>query len=245
VKIFIKWLAFSGLVLILGYLLRQNLTINQVVCLINEQPLDAQNAVCRQLQQLRGSPLLFRDFEHDSQTAGFLYLHNSKEAFDLQKVTKSLTGQITFFLTDQPPLFRIEQGSTLYLVTASGFLRENNAELKVPLVSDPDQFYQDRLEQINFFLISFLQQLPDQRSQIEQIRLISPQRIELVTAHFPIIIVELAQEPQQLARRFKLILTKLKPNEIDLNLQEIDLRFNLPVLRTYQSSESAQVLIDS
>jgi hypothetical protein len=37
----------------------------------------------------------------------------------------------------------------------------------------------------------------------------------------------------------------LKPNEIDLNLQEIDLRFNLPVLRTYQSSESAQVLIDS
>jgi hypothetical protein len=46
------------------------------------------------------------------------------------------------------------------------------------------------------------------------------------------------------ARRLRLILEKLEPNQIDVALQEIDLRFELPALRTYQSSDSTQVLID-
>ena len=75
--------------------------------------------------------------------------------------------------------------------------------------------------------------------------MVSSQRIELQASGFPIMIVELSQEPHQVARRLKLILQKLVPTQIDLALQEIDLRFELPVLRTYQSSDSGQVLIDS
>ena len=67
------------------------------------------------------------------------------------------------------------------------------------------------------------------------------------------VLVELRQEPAQAARRLEIVLRQAEPESIDLALQELDLRFELPVFRTYdsegqdpiESSDSAQVLIDS
>ena len=243
-KKIIKIVSFIVLVVVIIFLLIRNLTVREIHCFLNDQAIDDQ-VVCQQLQQLKGSRLLFRNFQRESVMTSLLYIEETKESFDLVRVKLFLTGEVNFFLSDQPPLYRIEQHQELYLVTVSGFFRENNPQLALPLILDSQQIYQQQPEQVHHFLAQFLQQLPDHREKITQITLISPQRFELKVSNFPMIIIELTQEPQQLARRFKLILEKLKPAEIDLSLVEIDLRFELPVMRTYKSSDSSQVLIDS
>ncbi|MFH2118586.1 MAG: cell division protein FtsQ/DivIB [Candidatus Paceibacterota bacterium] len=244
-KIFFKGLIIAGLILGLGFLLIQKLSVKQVRCFLNNQEIGTEQRICQQLQQLTGTPLLFRDFQHDSKVASLLYIQETKEVFVLERIEKSLIGEVTIFLSNQPPLYRIEQSSAIYLVTAGGHFQENNNQLSVPLVIDANGIYQQDPEKMHYFLTEFLKQLDGQLERIKKITLVSPQRIELQASDFPIMIVELSQEPQQVARRLKLLLQKLVPAQIDVALQEIDLRFELPVLRTYQSSDSGQVLIDS
>ncbi|MCC6711488.1 MAG: hypothetical protein IT416_04030, partial [Candidatus Pacebacteria bacterium] len=57
--------------------------------------------------------------------------------------------------------------------------------------------------------------------------------------------IDPAQDPIIQAKKFQIIYHQLSPKEIDILIQEIDLRFELPVLKTYESSNSAELLIDS
>ncbi|OGJ38626.1 MAG: hypothetical protein A2383_00075 [Candidatus Pacebacteria bacterium RIFOXYB1_FULL_39_46] len=244
-KIFFKGLIIVGLSLAFVFFLMQKSTIRQVRCFFNNQEVGTEIAVCQQLQQLKGTSLFFRDFQRDEKVASLLFIQETKEIFVLESVEKLLTGEVIIFLSNRPPLYRIKQEAGVYLVTAGGYLQEDNQQLSVPLVLDPNRIYQQEPERIHYFLTEFLKQLEEQLKELRQITLVSSQRIELQASGFPIMIVELSQEPHQVARRLKLILQKLVPTQIDLALQEIDLRFELPVLRTYQSSDSGQVLIDS
>lgn len=237
----ISLLSIVGAVAVLYF----GFTIRQVECLLNNHQLSSQATVCAQLQQLVGSRLFFRDFYQDKQIAGLLYVDETKESYDIQTVAKSLAGRVTFTLTDRPPLYRIERAGHLVLITAAGGIRENNDQLTVPLVTDSQTLYKDQPEIVHHFLAAFLEQLGEERTKVANINLVSENRLEITVPGFPTVLTELGQNPQQAAQRLGVIIRQLRPDEIDLALQELDLRFELPVLRTYQSSESAQVLIDS
>lgn len=254
-KIFWPVLVAGGIVAV-GALLSQLLVVRRVDCWLADHELSPDFPVCAQLRQLVGSRLLLRDFQRDKTTAELLLINETKEAFDINRVTKSLNGTVTFYLTDQPPLYRLQAGEELVLVTARGERREDNPALAVPLVTDQAGLINEQPSRQDF-LIAFLRQLGEKRTEIKQISLISPTRIELTIANFPTVLLVWQQDPELAARQLQIILSKLKPNEIDLALEELDLRFALPVLRTNSSddllistesaeaSDSAQTLIDS
>ena len=181
--------------------------------------------------------LLFRDFYQDKELTELLFVAENKEIYDIQSLTKSLTGTVELVLTDRPPVYRIQLGDQLKLVAASGGLRENNDQLEVPVVIDDHGLYDQTVHQ---FLASLLTAL-GKNQPVHTIRLINQERIELEVSGFPTAIVELRQDPQQTASRLTTVLAELRPASIDVALVELDLRFELPVLRTYRTQE----LIDS
>jgi hypothetical protein len=208
--------------------------IRQVDCLLDSQPMDKQFGVCAQLQRLLGSRLLLRDFYHDQMTTELLYLTELKESFDLVSLQKSLIGTITFSLSAKPPLYRLERVGQTVLVTESGSLRENNDQITAPLVVDSTGLY-DSESTSHLFLAQFLVNLGEQRTKISRIELKAIDRIEVEIPSFPLILLELAQDPRLTAARLVVILKELTPREIDLSIRELDLRFDLPVLRTNSS----------
>jgi hypothetical protein len=218
------------------------LSIREVSCLVEGRSPAESHQVCEQLQELKGSRLLFRDFYQDSQTAKLLFVPTTKEAYDLERVNKSLAGVLELVLNDRPPLYRLEKEEQILMVTKAGGFRENNEQLEIPLVEDLADIYQEPTT--HQFLASFLQNLGEERQQISKITLVNFQRIKVRVPGFPQILLELNQDPQQAAKRLAIILKRLDPQQLDLALQEIDLRFELPVLRTYESSSASQILID-
>ena len=78
-------------------------TIRQVHCFLNDQAVNADFPVCRQLQTLIGSRLMFRDFSQDQAVSSLLYEPSTKKAYTLIRSEKSLIGTVTFYVSDQPP----------------------------------------------------------------------------------------------------------------------------------------------
>lgn len=228
--------------LLLGLMAGYGLRIRQVNCRLENQPPFSESQVCQQLQQLIGTRILFRDFYQDEQLAQLLFVTDTKEIYDIAELSKSLAGTVDLVLTDRPPVYRLERDGQLQLVTASGSFRENNDQLVVTQIINDQDIYD---EAVHSFLAQLLTALGDNSQTVHTIRLISQERFELEINGFPTIIVELKQDPQQVASRLTTVLTELDPAEVDLALQELDLRFELPVLRTYDSSQVDQELIDS
>lgn len=233
-----------GVVMGLAALIIQLITIRQVRCFLGDHEVSADFGVCVQLQTLIGTRLLLRDFTQDTPTAALLYLDQTKEVFDIQKTERSLAGTVVFYLSAQPPLYRLERDGQLLLVTQAGSFRANNDQVQAPLVADPALVYQHQPAEVHAFLSQFLLGLGDKRNMISQIILESPAKIKVHLSGLPVVLLELQQQPQLAAADLVLLLEKLKPAEIDLAARELDLRFTLPVLRTFDSSDST-VIIDS
>ncbi|HCR81115.1 MAG: hypothetical protein UY13_C0002G0366 [Candidatus Pacebacteria bacterium GW2011_GWB1_47_8] len=237
------WASLLGIVVAFLALIIQGATIRRVECVVNDQTVNDDFRVCARLQAVIGTRLLFRDFYQDEMIASLLYEPETKETFTLIRLEKSLAGRVTFYLSDQPPLFRIQQGEKLGLVSASGVFRENNEQVRVPLIVDQAQLYEQPAT--HQFLTEFLNALGENRSLVTQITLVSVERIEVRIPGFPLVVGELQQDPKLAAARLVIIIKQLRPREIDVAIRELDLRFELPVLRTTVSTDSGQVLIDS
>lgn len=237
-----SWLVVSGGCVGVIALLVAFLPIRQVECALNDQKLSIDTPVCHQLQALKGSRLLLRDFGQDPRVTPLLYVEQTKEIFPIQKTEQSLAGTVVFFLSDQPPLYRIQENGQVSLVTQAGELRDNNDQVTAPTVFDPALVYQRQSATVHTFLSEFLLGLGEQQSKVTQITLVSEERIEVRTPGFPIVLLELKQDPRRAAARLALLLTQLNPSSIDLAARELDLRFELPVLRTFESSDSAATI---
>ena len=217
--------------------------VRSVECVVDEK--NAEDlTVCKQLSSLRGSPIFFRDFSQDSSVLNALYIEDTKEVFHIQKVSVSLDGRVRFLLTQSPPLYRVTYDDGPVLFAFSGETRQDDVRVIVPEVTLQVGTSQD-LAKYHPFLVHFLQSLPEDRSRIQKIEIISPIKIKLKVENFPQFLLELNQDPVTQAQRFHTILHTLEPKEIDVAILEIDLRFELPVLRVTESSDSAEVLIDS
>ena len=228
------------------------LPIQRVSCRTNNGQTADQSLVCDQLQQLVGTRLLMRDFFRDQQVAELLFVPSTQESYDIQEISKSLSGEVSLVLAARPPLYRTLQAGEPVMITESGGVRQNNSQVKLPLVTDQRPATEQQLV-AHDFLAGFLSSLPDSANLISEIIIIDDQRVEVSVNDFPTVLVELRQEPTQAARRLEIVLRQGDPESIDLALQELDLRFELPVFRIYdsegqdpvESSDSAQVLIDS
>lgn len=228
----IAWLAFRVI------------SVKTVSCTINGQTVTAGTRVCDQLQKLRGSRLFFRDWERDPEVASLLFVEETREVFSLDAIEKSLAGTITVHLSDSPPLYRMETPDGLVSVSEAGGWRASVDQVRIPLVRDEGKVYESHQEEVHAFLVSFLQGLGTARERVEVITLQSQDTLILRISDFPRVLIEIDPHPARTAARLAVLLDKIAPGEIDLSIRELDMRFELPVLRTFESSAGA-VTIDS
>ncbi len=220
------------------------LKINQVECFISGS-VQQNSQVCQQLQVLLGTRLLFRDLTADSVVNTATVISSTNEVFVVDKVTTSLGGQVVFYLTQTEPLYRYAQASEKKIFTESSQSRTDDPMLVLPEVIDQQQLFMVDFNNYHFFIVNFLKTLGTEKTIIKEIVFISKNQVKLVIDNYPSFIIDPAQDPIIQAKKFQIIYHQLSPKEIDILIQEIDLRFELPVLKTYESSNSAELLIDS
>lgn len=201
--------------------------------------------VCKQLQSLVGGKLLFRDLFSDEEVLSATIINETKEVFSLEKTKSSLSGKIIFYLKQTPPLYRVLINGEKKLFTVSGEDRSDDERVVVPTLVDEQGLFISSFEENHKFLSKFLEVLEEDIEHIKEIYFLSNSKIRLLVDGFPDFILDPNQNPEIQANKFKRIYHDLKPSEVDILLKEIDLRFELPVLRTYESSDSAELLIDS
>ncbi len=219
--------------------------IKQIDCFIDESQQD-QAQVCQQLQTLLGQRILFRDFYHDEQVVSLTTLAGTKEVFSINKVEVSLAGTLKFFLQQTPPLYRSIINGEMRIFTQLGETRADEPNTVLPILIDEQLVFADNFINYHSFLTKFLEILTsEERQLIEQIEFLSVSKVKIKMTNYPIFIIHPDQSPIDQARKLQIIYQQLDPKEIDLALKEIDLRFELPVLKTYETSDSAELLIDS
>jgi hypothetical protein len=225
---------------VLGFFIR----IKKVECWLGvDQRNDSR--VCQQLQSLKGGRLLFRDFYQDKDVLAATVITETKEVFSLKNIDKSLNGTVIFYLEETPPLYRLLVGAEKRIFTESGENRADDVETVLPEVIDEQQLFLNNFDYYHQFLSEFLTTLDKDKAALKKIYFLSGNKLRFETAGFPPFLVDPDQSAVDQAKRLKIIFNQLEPKEVDVLIQEIDLRFELPVLRTYESSDSAELLIDS
>lgn len=227
-------------VIALGFLIR----VRTVECWFGEDQ-GNESRVCQQLQSLIGSRLLFRNFYTDEHVLSSTVITETKEVFSLKKIIKSVNGRVVFHLEETPPLYRLIMGGEPRIFTESGENRANDVEVILPEVIDEQNILLSNFDFYHQFLAEFITALERDKESLEKIYFLSSNKIRLEAKGFPQFLVDPNQHPVDQAKRFVIVYHQLEPKEVDVLLREIDLRFELPVLRTYESSDSAELLIDS
>jgi len=236
-------LSFLGL--IVGIVcLTLYLRINQVECFISGSA-QQNSQVCQQLQSLIRTRLLFRDLATDPMVNTATVISSTNEVFSIDKVTTSLNGEVVFYLIQTEPLYRYTEANEKKIYTESSQSRTDDPLLVLPEVIDPQQVFMADFSSKHLFIVSFLKTLTIEKTILKEIIFMSDNQVKLIVDNYPNFILDSAQDPVAQAKKFQIIYQQLKPKEIDILIQEIDLRFELPVLKTYESSNSAELLIDS
>lgn len=210
--------------------------VRQVQCVLNDQVMRENTRICQQLQALRGSHLLWRDFTRDAEVAALLFDQENNQGYDLRTVEKSLGGTLTLFLTDRPPAYRMVVDDARVLISTEGDRRADVPELSVPLVVDAGGVYSREPARTHQFLRDFLAGLGEKQTRVTEVTLESMEKVVVRLTGFPFAVVSLEQDPRRAAARLSLLLDRLDPYEIDSTAREIDLRFDLPVMRSFEST---------
>lgn len=227
-------------IVILGFCFK----VKNISCVIDQTE---QNnlKVCQQLQSLVGSRLLFRDLLIDKSVLAATVINETGEVFSIDKVATALDGKIIFYLSQTKPLYRFSLDGNSRIFTTDGKNRADDSTIAIPTIVDDQSLMKNDFNRYHDFIANFLMTLTVNQSPIKQIVILAANKIKLVVTDYPTFVLDSAQDPKVQAKKFAVIYQQLKPKEIDLAIQEIDLRFELPVLKTNESSDSAEFLIDS
>lgn len=230
-----------------GFLFR----VKKISCQIINQSQQKANELCSKLVTLNNKSLFFFDFENDGLVQEALFNEETQEAFFVKEISKSLPGGVNYVFTTKPPLYRLVYGDEKWLITMEGNLIKDDERISVIeviladkslLFDEGGEFYSHR-EKFIRQLLEPLQQQPD--LEIENMVVDSLERVVLNIKNLPSVILDFSQNGVEQSKRLEIILQDLdqfKDGEKQLDIREIDLRFELPVLRTYRETE---ILLDS
>lgn len=167
------------------------------------------------------------------------------ELYQLQTFSKTWPQKIELNFTSEPDFYRLQLETNHYLITKTGLIKQKldanqppkANELPIVILTQPaaevikGQQVTPQFHQV-FKLV--LTQLEAHQLEIQTLKLIGSDLIKLQLNSKLRAIVEPTHSQTQLAK-LALIIQELDLAQIDLAIKEIDLRFELPVLRTQLS----------
>lgn len=228
----------------------------------------ASRQVCERLgENLRGKSLIFFDFENHELVQSVLLDEVSQERFYIKSFKKFLPRTVEYVFRSQPPLFRLMIDDETWLLDEEGTLKPDDQRQGLITISTRDKnvFYGasgELREQSVIFLVDLINASQGYDLKIENIVIDSLERIVVYTAEYPDVILDFSQNGVKQAKRMQQILSNIFREGNELGIREIDLRFELPVMRTLsqpsieieptekndlekEATDSAKLLIDS
>lgn len=189
--------------------------------------------VVSHLDQLKHRSLFFTDF---TSSLADLQL----EQYSLQVTHKTLPGTLTVAVEPAPPLYLLAstQQPEVYTINTAGFATTHVSDLPLPeikLMAQGILLTETQLDQeLHHQLQAIISGIAQLQLEVQLVRYYSPDYIEVQLPDFPPAIVDQASLSQALPK-LAVLKNRLDLNSIDTGIKEIDLRFDLPVLRTQRT----------
>ncbi len=195
------------------------------------------------LNFLQNKSLFFTNLD---QTALFTETQRNEQGqiFLPQRIEKKLPGELIVYFTQQGPLYRLNWQENLYLVNSKHFLSEDSPEFELMTVvlsaNYQDQITDNQIDpQLNLTIQNLIKALKDYEIQPDKIFLDLAESYLIIEDHK--YIFEEQAGKQLLAAKIKIIETHLDKLELTTGaVDSIDLRFDLPVIKSSQPLDVIQ-----
>lgn len=218
---------------VLFLLFRFVFVFRQINCLSEGNTLEP--GVCEVINdRLRGKSIFFTDLENELIWEDLLSNQQFSQAYQYQKIKKSVTGKTELWLITKLPDYRLILGSEQYLLNQSNKLKDNQDRLILPSIEfmgDPNINQHGYLEENyhkQFLVLS--RALSDQ--QIVSKRIVWQNDLEIYLYLDEIeVIMDNTKDFAYQIERLALILNEEELKAILPTKKILDLRFNLPVLK--------------
>lgn len=223
---FVSIFLILGLTLFIKYILLE-LRIHHISCQVDNQ--QCPNEIIDSLKKLDGSSFLFSNLEAQVQQLDL-------NLYQLTSVTKTLPNTVNFTFSKEPSSYILNYQDKNYLVANNGLIQNLESESNLPLIKVKNEItpivenqIDSELHQQNLLL---LKSLADHQIEFQsiQIQTQSPQQIEIQLQN-NLKAFLLTNDIETQIKKLAIILDKIDLKSIDLQIDAIDLRFKLPVLK--------------
>jgi len=229
-----KVLVFFGvitvfvLIIIATQLTLPIIKIKNIECRVNEQACPPELA--QQLESIKEKSFFFSPLEVRVRNLGL-------NLYQLDSISKSWPTTVVLKFSHKPNsyIIRISQKDQLLLIAENGLAQPISIEQNLPLIEvyDWDKAIQENhvamdLHQLN---LSLIQLLASQNIPYKNIKIYSFQQIEILLQENLVALAQVDELEEQIVK-LSIVLDELDLKAIDLQINQIDLRFKFPVLKT-------------
>ncbi len=202
------------------------LNITSIICQVENQ--FCQDEVQQQLQPLIGRSIFFSDLETD------VGQQLKDQPFKLKMLRKRLPNQLIIKIEPIEPIYNIRLGETTRAVDVAGNVQPQSITDLPIVIVEPNCPLINSAWQINLTyhsqLIGFWQTLHEKHLAINELKCLSPDTVVIKIPDQPKFILHPDSLTLQ-AQKLSILIESLKFDTFTPIIQEVDLRFNQPVLR--------------
>jgi hypothetical protein len=182
-------------------------------------------------RQLTGKPLLFFPYRHSISR-----LEPLSQPFLVSGVSKTLAGAVTIDIVMEDPAYVVAFPDKAVVATRTGLLfqrPDQPPELVTVRIDDPELAQSAQMPlPIHTAILTILEAAEDFQLPVVQITWLDNSTIRLSMKEQAVEAVIDAQSPRKQLFALKLLLESPVPESVAEPIDEIDLRFTMPVLRT-------------
>jgi hypothetical protein len=229
-KIFVFFSVLTAffLIVIATQLTLPIIKIGEVECRIDEQACPPELA--QKLESIKGKSFFFSSLEAQVLNLGL-------NLYQLNSISKSWPTTVALKFSHKPNsyIIRTSREDQLLLIAENGLAQPISIEQNLPLIEvyNWDDAIQENhvstdLHQLNLNLI---QLLASQNIPYKNIKIYNFQQIEILLQEELIAIAQVDELEKQIVK-LSIVLDELDLKAIDLQINQIDLRFKFPVLKT-------------
>lgn len=210
------------------------LKINKIYCVVDGQE-DAQ--FCQNLEFLHHKSLFFTRYDQTPLFTSTL-VNDQGQVFEPLRLEKKLPDTLTVFFHKKNPVYKLSIGEDIYMVNSLGYLADDSNQFDLPTVYLSD-VYLSRIDskkleiELHNLISNFIEYFNQQKLIYNEFSLNKEQSVLVVDGVD--YIFEDTADPALLAAKIKIINNILSDIKQDLEIGEeielINLRFNLPVIK--------------
>lgn len=227
----LKALLFSPLLLLLLVIvLSFSLKVNVVECNVGEN--NCSPEIYQKLEAFKGKSIFFVNIDKILSSSEF-----QSEVILLEHYQKKMPGTLILNFSEENILYQLNlEQSFLYISEFGNILQTNQGKdqiTQVYLYGDIGEFIESRSinREKHLIITSIINQLEKDELSVDVINWVDDTEIIIKVKDEPQIVIDNSNVESKI-NNIKLILGAKEIKDYDKPIEEIDLRFNLPVLRT-------------